>query len=124
MEVLGHLNGNGKNRFVAAYSCVIYPFLLAEDQKKKENRRIAEADGMKEQVSPQIMTTKEEKSGYFWEKNAGCVENPAGAAAFSAVFNMIFLGIKEKKKKKKKKRRFSWECCILQCKRFDDWAGS
>lgn len=29
-------------------------------------------------------------------KSAGCVENPAGAAAFSAVFNMIFWALEKK----------------------------
>ena len=58
----------GKNRVVVSYICRDLSILLAENAKKKENRRIAEADGMKAQVFPQIETTKGEKSGYFWEK--------------------------------------------------------
>lgn len=65
---------------------------------------------MKAQVFPQIETTKGEKSGYFWEKVPDVWKILLGAAAFSAVFNMIFWALE--------KRRFSWECCILQCKRF------
>lgn len=69
VEVLGHLEGNA-GRTVSSFLtfAVIYPFYWRRIQKKKEKRRIAEADGMKEQVSPQIKTTKEEKCGYFWEK--------------------------------------------------------
>ena len=68
VEVLGHLEGN-VGRTVSSFLtfAVIYPFYWRRIQKKKENRRIAEADGMKEQVSPQIKT-EEEKCGYFWEK--------------------------------------------------------
>ena len=72
VEALGHLEGN-VGRTVSSFLtfAVIYPFYWRRIQKKKENRRIAEADGMKEQVSPQIKT-------------------------FSAVFNMIFWALEKK----------------------------
>ena len=97
VEVLGHLNGN-MGRIVSSLLTVvvIYPFYWRRIQKKKENRRIAEADGMKEQVSPQIKTTKGEKSGYFWEKMPDAWKILLGAAAFSAVFNMIFWALEKK----------------------------
>ena len=49
VEVLGHLEGNA-GRTVSSFLtfAVIYPFYWRRIQKKKENRRIAEADGMKE----------------------------------------------------------------------------
>ena len=97
VEVLGHLEGNA-GRTVSSFLtfAVIYPFYWRRIQKKKENRRIAEADGMKEQVSPQIKTTKGEKSGYFWEKVPDVWKILLGAAAFSAVFNMIFWALEKK----------------------------
>ena len=97
VEVLGHLEGN-VGRTVSSFLtfAVIYPFYWRRIQKKKENRRIAEADGMKEQVSPQIKTTKEEKCGYFWEKVPDVWKSLLGAAAFSAVFNMIFWALEKK----------------------------
>ena len=97
VEVLGHLEGNA-GRTVSSFLtfAVIYPFYWRRIQKKKENRRIAEADGMKEQVSPQIKTTKGEKSGYFWEKMPDVWKILLGAAAFSAVFNMIFWALEKK----------------------------
>ncbi len=86
VEVLGHLNGN-MGRIVSSLLTVvvIYPFYWRRIQKKKENRRIAEADGMKEQVSPQIKTTKGEKKWIFLGKNAGCVENPCWGQLRSAL---------------------------------------
>ena len=97
VEVLGHLEGNA-GRTVSSFLtfAVIYPFYWRRIQKKKENRRIAEADGMKEQVSSQIEATKEEKSGYFWEKVPDVWKILLGAAAFSAVFNMIFWALEKK----------------------------
>ena len=91
VEVLGHLNGN-MGRIVSSLLTfvVIYPFYWRRIQKKKRNRRVADEYGMKEQVSPQIETTKEEKSGYFWGKVPDVWKILLGAAAFSAVFNMIF----------------------------------
>ena len=97
VEVLGHLEGNA-GRTVSSFLtfAVIYPFYWRRIQKKKENRRIAEADGMKEQLHPQIKTTKEEKSGYFWEKVPDVWKILLGAVAFSAVFNMIFWALEKK----------------------------
>ena len=97
VEVLGHLNGN-MGRIVSSLLTfvVIYPFYWRRIQKKKRNRRVADAYGMKEQVSPQIETTKEEKSGYFWEKVPDVWKILLGAAAFSAVFNMIFWALEKK----------------------------
>ena len=67
VEVLGHLNGN-MGRIVSSLLTVvvIYPFYWRRIQKKKENRRIAEADGREKWI--------------FLGKNAGCVENPAGGS--------------------------------------------
>lgn len=47
VEVLGHLEGN-VGRTVSSFLtfAVIYPFYWRRIQKKKEKRRIAEADGM------------------------------------------------------------------------------
>ena len=72
---------------------------------------------MKEQVSPQIKTTKEEKCGYFWEKVSDVWKILLGAAAFSAVFNMIFWALE-------KKGDFPGSAAYCSAKGSDDWAGS
>ena len=67
---------------------VIYPFYWRRIQKKKENRRIAEADGMKEQLS----TDKDDKGREKWiflGKKCRMWKILLGAVAFSAGFNMI-----------------------------------
>lgn len=91
VEVLGHLNGN-MGRIVSSLLtfAVIYPFYWRRIQKKKRNRRIADAAGMKAQVSSQAERKKKEKSGYFWEKVPDVWKIFLGAVAFSLVFNMIF----------------------------------
>lgn len=71
VEVLGHLNGN-MGRIVSSLLTfvVIYPFYWRRIQKKK--------------------------SGYFWEKVPDVWKILLGAAAFSAVFNMIFWALEKK----------------------------
>lgn len=87
---LGHLNGN-MGRIVSSLLtfAVIYPFYWRRIQKKR-NRRIADAAGMKVQVSSQIEKENKAKSGYFWKKFPDVWKILLGAAAFSFVFNMIF----------------------------------
>ena len=91
VEVLGHLDGNA-GRIVSSLLtfAVIYPFYWRRIQKKKRNRRIADAAGMKAQVSSQIEKENKAKSGYFWKKLPDVWKILLGAAAFSFVFNMIF----------------------------------
>ena len=81
VEVLGHLEGNA-GRTVSSFLtfAVIYPFYWRRIQKKKEKRRIAQG----------------EKCGYFWEKVPDVWKILLGAAAFSAVFNMIFWALEKK----------------------------
>lgn len=90
VEVLGHLDGNA-GRIVSSLLtfAVIYPFYRRRMQKKKENRRTAEADGRKAQISSQIEKENKEKSGYFRKKVSDVWKILLGAAAFSFVFNMF-----------------------------------
>ena len=91
VEVLGHLDGNA-GRIVSSLLtfAVIYPFYWRRMQKKEENRRIVEADGMKAQVSSQMEAAKKEKSGYFLGRVPDVWKILLGAAAFSALFNLVF----------------------------------
>lgn len=97
VEVLGHLDGNA-GRIVSSLLTftVIYPFYWRRIQKKKRNRRMADAAGMKAQASSQIEKENKGKSGYFWEKVPDVWKILVGSAAFSALFNMIFWALEKK----------------------------
>lgn len=86
----------GKNRVVVSYICRDLSILLAEDPEKE--RKQAHSRGRRDERAglSTDKDDKEEKCGYFWEKVPDVWKILLGAAAFSAVFNMIFWALEKK----------------------------
>ena len=93
VEVLGHLEGNA-GRTVSSFLtfAVIYPFYWRRIQKKKENRRIAEADGMTGQAAEAVSLCLKMPQGDMLAAALGKGASEGAAALFSgALWQQFFL---------------------------------